>query len=78
MCIVPAQGMVRCGISRTLHARLDNIKRVNEERGYRAGRKAGDGLDEGGGEALMISRHRSENDSAGAFAYVHIVAFRGL
>ena len=54
---------------RTLHPRLDNIKRVDEERGYGAGGKARDGLDEGGGEALMVSRHRGGSDLGSAFTY---------
>lgn len=37
----------------TLHPSLDNIKRMNNQSGHRAGRKTGDRLDESRGEARI-------------------------
>ena len=45
----------------TLHPRLDDIKGMDQERGYGASGQACNGLDEGGREALMVSRHRGCN-----------------
>jgi hypothetical protein len=43
----------------TLHARLDNVERVDDQSGRDPGREPGDRLDEGGRAARIIRfRHR--------------------
>ena len=60
-------------ISRTLHSRLDDIKRVNKKCRYGTGGQARDCLDEGGRDALMVLCHRG-----GLSKLSHMAALRVL
>jgi hypothetical protein len=42
----------------TLETGLDHIEGMDGESGYRAGREAGNGLDQRGGEARMVFVHK--------------------